>query len=468
MMSGKPDECRCEHAPLLSRSGLAFPFDFSGLAIINVLALYGYLFWDSFESAVPALVGDRVDPLFLRGDRFMDWVNTLRSAALATPYGLEHQVAMPVYGPFTYALLAPFARSLDGMGHPQVMARLVWVGITGVVVICSVINLHRARVLLDAGAAHVAGSLLLPVLCAYPFLFAFDRGNLELITLCLVCWYVTRTIRSQLAGSQAHTRGQLVSNLILVLAVSIKPYTLLFVALLLNGPDRTKIVQLRRCVVSLIQVVLMALVLAVASLLVLYRGNLIKGVSEMMFWQNQFKLAYVIGGSGDRFFCSPYVFGKKLLASYGVPDMIMTGFYHLYPWLALAVLACMLLVTWQFVCRNPHPSVILAVASFCLLLFPLNANEYKAVYFLIPFSLGFAAVAEDGRRACASTNHRSGVFGLTPITATAGLSFIMLVNRYGLLGNNEVASMLTSLLLSVFPVLFLGSFKRIPSAGPLT
>ena len=84
---------------------------------------------------------------------------------------------------------------------------------------------------------------------------------------------------------------------------------------------------------------------------------------------------------------------------------------------------------------------------------------------MIPFVLGFTAVTESSHESVAAGQNAPGIFGLTPITATAGLSFLMLVNRYGLLGDNELASLLTSLFLSFFPVLFLCSFRRYPSLG---
>jgi len=441
------------------------PFNLGGLAIVNVLAFYSYLFWDSILSSGPALIGSRVDPLFLRGDRFMDWINTLHSAALLTPYGLESQVAMPVYGPLTYVLLAPLARSFGGIvGHP-VLARILWLGITAVIVTCVALNLHRTRRLIDPGARDKYDHLLLAILLSYPFLFAFDRGNLELITFCFVSWYVARTIRSQVKGGSQGSINGLVSNLILAFAVSIKPYTLLFVALLLVDGQHSRVDQLKQCAIAIIQVVLMTLALSLASLLTLYRGNLLRGASEFMFWQQQFRLSYIIGGSGDRFFCSPYVLLKKLIINAGVSSQLMSAYYRIYPVVGLVIVVCVFVVAWRYVRLYSVPSIMLNAISFGLLVIPYNANEYKAIYFLIPFSLGFSVAKSAIRHVSSSGQGIFGRLGVTPITVSAGLAFFMLINRYGLIGDNLLASLFTSLLLIAFPFLFISSFMRMTPLG---
>jgi hypothetical protein len=52
------------------------------LLLTNSLSLYLYLFWDSLVKGMPALSGGPADPLFIKADRFMDWINTLHSAGL--------------------------------------------------------------------------------------------------------------------------------------------------------------------------------------------------------------------------------------------------------------------------------------------------------------------------------------------------------------------------------------------------
>lgn len=433
---------------------------------INVIALYGYLFWDSISTQVPALVGGSADVLFLKDDRFMDWVNTLRSAGLSLPYGLQGQVAMPVYPPFTYALLRPLATLLVSSASDVELAKLAWIGVTAIVLLAVCRNVERLRFALHPQPSGKAPlQLLIIVLVSYPFLFAFDRGNLELVTFALISWFAVRQLspgsdHSSLGGSQSLVR----SSLILAVAAAIKPYTFLFVCLSAvapaSGSRRQRVERLLRLSLCSFAFVLL---LSLISLLWLYQGDLAQGISDYRHWQQLFMVNYIVGGVGDQFFSSPYVAIKMDLLKLGAPASAMLGFIRIYPLVSLAVSVAVLFKTFRL--RQADPVVMLTAICFCLLVFPYNANEYKAVYLLLPFlvfyqstdhSYNLHPAAEDfsGAKAPSNTGALS-PWRWSPTAVSITLCFGLLLNRYGLTGDRLLASLIASVLLMVFPVLFL-------------
>jgi len=434
------------------------------------MAIYGYLFWDSVSPQACALTGGSPDMLFMRDDRFMDWVNTLRSAALALPYANQGQGAMPVYPPFCYAVLRPLALLLQGSAAGTGLVRAVWIGLTGIVLLEVCRNVDRLCTSLNARRSDQGLlPLLVLVLVSYPFLFAFDRGNLELIAFGLVSWFVVRLFSPGAESSLPWGVQRIVrSSLILAAAASIKPYTFLFVCLAAVAPDSGshrqrlgRLLQIGLCTLGFV------LLFSVLSLLWLYQGDFAQGIQDYRYWQEQFRKSYVLGGAGDQFFVSPYVAIKRVLLAFAgpAPGSVLRLFSRIYPLLALLVSGAVLLKAYHLCRRRPNPVISLTAICFGLLVFPYNANEYKAIYLLLPFLLFLHGTGSESD--CLSTVQAAcldaggslwRVFGellRSHAVLSFALCFGLLLNRYGILGHQYWASRLGSLLLIVFPVFFL-------------
>lgn len=443
----------------------ASPRYFSLFFLINTAAFYCYLFWDSFLPSGLALAGGSADILFLKNDRFMDWMNTLHSAGLAMPYGLEHQVAMPVYGPLTYLLLRPLADLASSLAQPSALPQVAWMVITLLVLLSVMTHLQMMRRCLYPERDPVSGSELgAAILVSYPFLFAFDRGNLEIITLGLVSWYVCRIVRATGSSKRQKPGEFVIDNLILAIATCIKPYCLIFGLLTLISTPKN----LRRMAGSLAKsfsyVIGIALILSLISMLILYPSDPGQGIMEFSQWQARFKSVYIVGDAADIFFVSPFVAMKLALSRHVLAPWSVDMFVHLYPLAAFVVAASTLVATYRspsFLGENKL-ILLLTVLGFILLIFPYTANEYKAIYLLLPFCLAYRSRPSSPEQTLLPATDRADGMALgllQPECLCIGLCFVLLVNRYGFTGDKFVASMVASMVLLLFPLLLSRAYR---------
>jgi hypothetical protein len=400
--------------------------------------------------------------LFVKSDRFMDWVNTLRSAALITPYSINNQVAMPVYGPLTYALMRPIVWLLSAFPGIRGLASLIWVAVSTVSITSVVVHLQRIRMEVHSAQSRIpSAQLLTGVLVSFPLLFAFDRGNLEIITFALVSWYISRVVVRHATLASIASGDFLCSQAILAVAVSIKPYLILFALVGAVNPRFSIRCNLSRLALSWLQILLMVFVFSIASLAYFYHGDVLLGLAEFKFWQSQFRSAYIIGGVGDLFYCSPYVAIKTLLAGHHAPSWLMRTFYVSYPYAALLVSVDVLCRAFRFLRRQPDLVLSLVVIAFVLLVFPYASNDYKAIYLVLPFFIAPFAAAESPTATWLFEGQSCFLSMLTPRTVSVGLAFVLLSNRYGLIGDKRSASMVASIALLLYPLLLLSAFRRV-------
>lgn len=438
----------------------------NALLFTNITSLYLYLFWDSLVRGMPALSGGPADPLFVKLDRFKDWINTLHSAGMTRPYGLEGQVAMPVYGPVTYAALKPLALALNLIPSSIELSRILWLGITGMVLISLLRNVQMIRAALHPGEQSVSPLLLAStILLGYPFLFAFDRGNLELITLGLVGWYLALICREREEPAPETRQFFSISrsDFVLALAVCIKPYTLLFaICSARQGPSdmRNQLLQVARVFTRILG---LAIVLSIFSLAVLYKGDIAFGYREFSHWQKEFRAEYVIGIAGDKFFSSPYIAIKSIMFWVSSPDWLRSLFVKIYPVTALAYCAAAFLVIFRSPFRGTWNrdglAIMLTTIVATLLLFPFNANEYKAIYALLPFTIAYGGSRKETDGALIPTPLSRSNALRAPSLAIA-LCFVLLVNRYGLTGNGTLASLISSIAVALFPMLLIRTISN--------
>jgi hypothetical protein len=434
--------------------------------LANIASLYLYLFWDALNNKSPALSGAVTDSLFAKQDRFMDWINTLHSAGLTRVYGMENQVAMPVYGPLTYALLKPLAKLNNMLPSLTALPTLAWLGITALVLLSFLHHIKAIRAIVQRESVKIPPVLIASVaLLSYPFLFAFDRGNLELITFALVGWYLALTGQQTQQGAR-QARGFLSfvkSDIILALAICIKPYTLLFGLCILTQTKGSPSAQLRQAAGGLMRSLLLAILVSVISLALLYQGDLVTGYQELRFWQQQFRAHYVISTAGDIFFPSPFIALKTLLSKLAAPEWLMGRFFSLYPLAALAYCTACFVEIFRSPIRRRWMdgglAILLTVISVTLLIFPFNANEYKAIYALLPFLIAYR-VSTDPDPDAGAMQTRSQVSLINPHSVAIGFCFFLLVNRYGFIGHKLLASIITSLLIGLFPLMLSKSLAK--------
>jgi hypothetical protein len=428
------------------------------LLLTNSLSLYLYLFWDSLVKGMPALSGGPADPLFIKADRFMDWINTLHSAGLTRPYDLENQVAMPVYGPLTYVALKPLSIALNAMPSSIEISRILWLAITGIVLASVLRNVVTIRAALHPDGQSVSPLLLATaLLLGYPFLFAFDRGNLELITFGLVSWFLALIIQRRKEHTPDIQRFLSISRseFVLALAVCIKPYTLLF-AICSSGHDPSdRRTQLRQAAGVITRILGLAIVPSILSMAILYQGDVALGYSELSHWQQEFRASYVIGTAGDKFFSSPYIAIKSIILWLSSPDWLLGVFVKVYPVVVLAYCSIAFLALTCIPCRRiPYRVgliILLTAIIVTLMLFPFNANEYKAIYALLPFTIAYRGPETSSDALISQSPSGEGLIRAQSLAIA--LCFVLLVNRYGLLGIGTLASLLSSVAVALFPLL---------------
>ncbi len=133
-----------------------------------------------------------------------------------------------------------------------------------------------------------------------------------MITLGLVGYYLSLICRE--GKDRANQRRRIFSfvksDIILALAVSIKPYTLLFGLCILIQAQGRFFAQMRHTAWALARCLLLVVLLSVISLALLYQGDPVTGYRELHYWQNQFRDLYVIEATGDVFPLSLCRIGK--------------------------------------------------------------------------------------------------------------------------------------------------------------
>jgi hypothetical protein len=85
------------------------------------------------------------------------------------------------------------------------------------------------------------------------------------------------------------------------------------------------------------------------------------------------------------------------------------------------------------------------------MLFPFNANEYKAIYALLPFTIAYRGPETSSDALISQSPSGEGLIRAQSLAIA--LCFVLLVNRYGLLGIGTLASLLSSVAVALFPLL---------------
>jgi hypothetical protein len=163
------------------------------------------------------------------------------------------------------------------------------------------------------------------------------------------------------------------------------------------------------------------------------------------------------------FFPSPYVALEKLLLKIAAPEWLIGGLFRFYPLAAFAYCTAAFVAIFRSLPRRRWMdgglTILLSMIVATLLFFPFNANEYKAVYVLLPFLIAYN-VPKGPNPAASAIEPKNPAKLINPHSVSVGFCFFLLANRYGLIGNKLWASMITSFVIALFPLLLSALLAR--------
>lgn len=308
--------------------------------------------------------------LFLPGDRFNDWHNSVAQTASGHPY-YSSGPALATYFPVTYVLLRV------GVGYSAVTSICIYfsISIPLLVLTASLLRTQFREHSFDSVAHYVKDIVLLVAasLISYPVLFALDRGNVDLwIALLSALFVITQRTRFELAGL-----------LCLSLAISLKGYPAVFLLLLVSD------LKYKSAMFCLILTLLMSGI----SLYFMWDG-FGRNLNGFLNNLNSYYRVYVIGGgslfaSSDPYNAARLIYfefvgvWQKLVSSNFVPlglEAVSTSILRIYSLLSLSFA----ILTAFFVLAIPAMRWK-KVTALCLvaIIFPNVANDYK-LCFLFP------------------------------------------------------------------------------------
>jgi hypothetical protein len=302
--------------------------------------------------------------LFLPGDRFNDWHNSVAQAASLNPY-YHTDRALAAYFPVAYVLFKV------GVSHSAAISISIYFIISISLLILTVVF---ARMLIrpsyfDFNVHSLKDVVLLVAACliSYPVLFALDRGNIDLwIALLSTVFVVTQRSRFELLGL-----------LCLSLAISLKGYPAAFLILLVS----------ERKYLSAIFCTFLSLLLSGITLYFMWDG-FDRNFNGFLNNLNSYYRVYVIGGASLFASSDPYNAMRLIYFEFVSPwyKLLSPNFMPLSPEIVSAsILRIYSLLSMFFVVMAAF--FVLAIPSarwkkvtaICLIaiLFPNVANDYK-------------------------------------------------------------------------------------------
>jgi len=462
------------------------------LITTNVLSQVVHLFWDwRFRYKRNYLTGGVGDWLYFRRDRFMDFIHTVRSSDLEQIYSAKENVVTN-YPPFIYLLLKPIG-FLRGLRDDQILINTefsefnydtgqmqtfgttpadsftatIWLLITIACIVVStkmiasfLVNLESFQFIKTTKQLVVITYLLTfsVLVSSYPLVFAVDRGNLELLTFTLVLVYLL------LNNKGNNLLVKRIKYFCLAIAVSIKPYVLVFVLIdnyTENGAHLIKGSAYKLLKSRLLWVVSLVLLINTIALSINYDGDIIRGLIDMREAQSNFFSSYVVSGEGNKFTVSPwnqilFLFDKFRWDGDSTQRLLAIKSYQLF-----LGIYCFVIINSIFKIRtNKLRQILLLIALPCLILvFPYGANEYKAIYLLIPFLIcGFIGSDLLLRISMPSQKIQNHIHFIQ--TSSLALPFPILINKYQLLADFRLSSALSTISILFYVFLLPNIIKK--------
>lgn len=298
--------------------------------------------------------------LFMPGDRYNDWHNSVLQAASGDPYFSRQTPALAAYFPASY-LVFDLASGMD-----RRMSTLLYLGISELLLVAAVFSLYFRNQVTATGTPN-QGRFELPLLlvltlqCSYPLLFALDRGNIDPWLACGCTLFVATQ------GSRFRHFGLAM----LGLSIAAKGYPAAFLLLTLARREYKEVVFCWA----------VALAASLAGLLS-FHGDIAHSVVGLESNLHLFHERYVLGV--DSLFASsdPYnairLLASGLASGQGIDasrlHLLSSTLLTIYnPLILLSALCC---AAFVLLVRVPAWRQVTAVALLALL-FPNLANDYK-------------------------------------------------------------------------------------------
>jgi len=286
-------------------------------------------------------------------DRFGDFFAIIAWAASKNPYINEFGWDGPVYYPLMMLLVKPLVYfEPDTLKWGVVFAGfgLAWFGAGAL-----------ADNKPDPASRNAQFWLFLITLCTYPFLFAFDRGNLDLLMLLLILLYV-KALRKD---------NWLQAGCWLGIAIAAKAYPGLFVLLALRKKDwKTPLVA------SLV------VVLSTWGAMEIFGGEYARSWMWFQAYFRHFQNHYVLGynfADGFNYFSDFYSLLKVLVVQ-GVLPISTQTLLQWYPKVGLLFIA---LIAYLVLFKKDEPEYLqLALIGTGVVVFPNMAYDYRLVCLL--------------------------------------------------------------------------------------
>jgi hypothetical protein len=291
--------------------------------------------------------------LFTPSDRFMDFVNPMIQCRDLDPYFDKNTSAPSNLFPLNYAFLLPFTWLPENWAVSTFL---------GVVILGAVFLLGEwVKLLSDDPKQHLRLFIYSSVVVfgSYPFLFAFDRGNFDLIIF-LICGL----------GILAFFKERYqTSAILLMLAAFAKGYPGIYLLLLL---ERKRYRELS---------IAFALTVAINFITLMALGGISHTVAGLFDGLKSFKEIYVIGNASMHYSIDFYNMAKILykINLFPADPVKFPTLFTLFGGMVLffSVTVFFLNASWPSWRK-------IAVLTIPVLFFPLIGNDYKALLMLFP------------------------------------------------------------------------------------
>jgi hypothetical protein len=198
---------------------------------------------------------------------------------------------------------------------------------------------------------------------SYPFLFSLDRGNLEFIIVILIVLFLF-----------FYQKNQFLCVLFLSLAIAIKPFPAVFLALFIVD-HRYR---------DLILTIIFSAVITLASYWIL-PGNIIPNIYEHLRNLALYNQVYVIGNEG--LFFGNSLWGAIKYLQILINPLVGVDYSLLMKPYMVLVLSLFIFLIWYMWKRNLsfERKIIILICSMNL--FPYVSADYKLLYFYIPIMM---------------------------------------------------------------------------------
>ncbi|MBM5782194.1 MAG: DUF2029 domain-containing protein [Pelagibacterales bacterium] len=298
--------------------------------------------------------------LFLPDDRFMDLVNPLQMIKDFSPYTNNKEGIPANYFPFTYLILYPF--SFISLGDSIIIFLLIFTAYT-----FKITNYFIGKK--STSKYENIRNVFVLSFFTYPFLFTFDRGNIEAIVFIFEALFLISYLQKR----------SYISAIFLSLAASMKFYPA-FLAIIFIKNRQFK--QFGLCT-------LLTIVISVISLSIFNDGNLIQNIADFQKNLKDFNKLYMLNDDLNSNGLSIFSLIKFELASIKIilSDLSesQTKILLIY-FISFCLISYLLINYYILKFENVLWKQLMLIVSSSLILFNVS-YDYKMISLLLPIFL---------------------------------------------------------------------------------